>query len=61
MARKAQRRTGKAKKLAVKKESVRDRVVIADVPIRNAIVINSKAIRGMVIDRSVGSLFKRGT
>jgi hypothetical protein len=64
MAKKAKKKaaakgTRGARKLTVKKESVRDRPSAATRAPRGAIVINSKAMRGMVIDRSVASLFKR--
>ena len=48
----------RASKLAVKKESVLLAGEKRDT--RGAIVINSKAVRGMVIERSAASLFKRG-
>jgi hypothetical protein len=65
MAKKARRKSGAAgrprsKKLSVKKESVRDRASGEPRTPRGAIVINTKALRGMVIDRSAASLFKRG-
>lgn len=64
MAKKAKKKaTGKGKargkKLAVRKESVRDRPSAETRALRGAIVINSKAMRGMVIDRSVASLLRR--
>jgi hypothetical protein len=52
------KRTRRSRKLAVKKESVVLSGEKRDT--RGAIVINSKAVRGMVIDRSAASLFKRG-
>jgi hypothetical protein len=55
---KAAKRTRRTRKLAVKKESVLLSGEKRDT--RGAIVINSKAVRGMVIDRSAASLFKRG-
>ena len=51
------KRTRRSRKLAVKKESVVLSGEKRDT--RGAIVINSKAVRGMVIDRSAASLFKR--
>ena len=58
MAKKA-KRASRAKKLTVKKESLRARSSVDRGPVPNAIVINPKAVRGMVIDRSAVSLFKR--
>jgi len=56
MAKKAKRR----RKLSVRKESVRARATGGTRSTR-AIVISTKALRGMVIDRSVASsLLKRG-
>jgi len=55
---KATKRTRRSRKLAVKKESVLLSGEKRDT--RGAIVINSKSVRGMVIDRSAASLFKRG-
>jgi hypothetical protein len=55
---KAAKRTRRTRKLAVKKESVLLSGEKRDT--RGAIVINSRAVRGMVIDRSAASLFKRG-
>jgi hypothetical protein len=49
-----------SKKLSIKKESVRDRASAEPRTPRGAIVINTKALRGMVIERSAASLFKRG-
>jgi hypothetical protein len=49
----------RAKKLTIRKESVRDRASAETRATRGAIVINTKALRGMVIDRSAASLFKR--
>jgi len=64
MAKKAKKRAvAKAKtragKLTVKKESVRDRPSAGTRALRGAIVISSKAMRGMVIDRSAASQLKR--
>jgi hypothetical protein len=56
---KAAKRTRRSSKLAVRKESVVLSGEKRDT--RGAIVINSKAVRGMVINRSAASLFKRGT
>ena len=56
--RKAAKRTRRSSKLAVRKESVLLSGEKRDT--RGAIVINSKAVRGMVINRSAASLFKRG-
>jgi hypothetical protein len=56
---KAVKRTRRSSKLAVRKESVLLSGEKRDT--RGAIVINSKAVRGMVINRSAASLFKRGT
>lgn len=50
----------RAKKLTIRKESVRDRASAEARATRGAIVINTRALRGMVIDRSAASLFKRG-
>jgi hypothetical protein len=50
----------RAKKLTIKKEAVRDRASAEARATRGAIVINTKALRGMVIERSAASLFKRG-
>ena len=56
MAKKAKRR----RRLSVRKESVRARAIGGTRSTR-AIVISTKALRGMVIDRSVASsLLKRG-
>jgi hypothetical protein len=55
---KATKRTRRSRKLGVKKESVLLSGAKRDT--RGAIVINSKAVRGMVIERSAASLFKRG-
>lgn len=65
MAKKARKRSGAAgrsrsKKLSIKKESVRDRASAEPRTPRGAVVINTKALRGMVIERSAASLFKRG-
>ena len=65
MAKKARKKSGAAgrsrsRKLSIKKESVRDRASAEPRTPRGAIVINTKALRGMVIDRSAASLFKRG-
>lgn len=49
-----------SKKLSIKKESVRHRTSAEPRIPRGAIVINTKALRGMVIERSAASLFKRG-
>jgi hypothetical protein len=49
-----------SKKLSIKKESVRHRTSAEPRVPRGAIVINTKALRGMVIERSAASLFKRG-
>ena len=54
------KRKVRAKRLTVKKESVRDRGSAETRATRGAIVINTKVLRGMVIDRSAASLFKRG-
>jgi len=64
-AKKARRKSGAAgrarsKKLSIKKESIRDRASAEPRTPRGAIVINTKALRGMVIERSAASLFKRG-
>jgi len=64
-AKKARKKSGAAgrsrsKKLSIKKESVRDRASAEPRTPRGAIVINTKALRGMVIERSAASLFKRG-
>jgi len=56
--RKEAKRTRRSRRLTVKKESVVLSGEKRDT--RGAIVINSKAVRGMVIDRSAASLFKRG-
>ena len=50
----------RSKKLSIKKESIRDRASAEPRTPRGAIVINTKALRGMVIERSAASLFKRG-
>jgi hypothetical protein len=63
MAKKAKKKAAakgrsRARKLSIRKESIRPS---AEKRItRGAIVINSRAVRGMVIERSVASLFKRG-
>ena len=49
-----------SKKLSIKKESVRHRASGEPRIPRGAVVINTKALRGMVIERSAASLFKRG-
>ena len=49
-----------SKRLSIKKESVRQRASAEPRIPRGAIVINTKALRGMVIERSAASLFKRG-
>lgn len=64
MAKKAKKKAvAKAKtragKLTVKKESVRDRPSAETRALRGAIVISSKAMRGMVIDRSAASQLTR--
>ena len=65
MAKKAKRKVAakgraRARKLSVRKESVRARATGGTRSTR-AIVISTKALRGMVIDRSVAaSLLKRG-
>ena len=65
MAKKAKRKAAskgrsRARKLSVRKESVRARATGGTRSTR-AIVISTKALRGMVIDRSVASsLLKRG-
>ena len=65
MAKKARRRTAskgraRAKKLSIRKESVRARATGGTRSTR-AIVISTKGLRGMVIDRSVASsLLKPG-
>jgi hypothetical protein len=53
---KAAKRARRSTKLTVKKESVVLSGEKRDT--RGAIVINSKAVRGMVIDRSAASVFK---
>jgi hypothetical protein len=53
-------RRSASKKLSIKKESVRHRDSAEPRIPRGAIVINTKALRGMVIERSAASLFKRG-
>ena len=64
MAKKAKRKPAakgkaRAKRLTIKKESVRDRTAAETRVPRGAIVINTKALRGMVIERSAASLFRR--
>jgi hypothetical protein len=65
MAKKAKRKAAakgraRAKRLSIRKESVRGRPAPGATSTR-AIVISTKAVRGMVIDRSaVSSLVKRG-
>ena len=65
MAKKAKRKAAskgraRARKLSVRKESIRARATGGTRSTR-AIVISTKALRGMVIDRSVASsLLKRG-
>jgi hypothetical protein len=49
-----------SKRLSIKKESVRHRAAAEPRIPRGAIVINTKALRGMVIERAAASLFKRG-
>jgi len=49
----------RTRRLAVKKEPVRDRPSAETRALRGAIVISSKAMRGMVIERSAASLLKR--
>lgn len=64
MAKKAKRKVAakkpRARKLAIKKESVRERSAPETRATRGAIVISTKAMRGMVIDRAAAALFKRG-
>ena len=65
MAKKAKKKAAakgrsRARKLAIKKESVRDLSSAETRALRGAIVINTKALRGMVIERSAASLLKRG-
>ncbi|HUO62357.1 MAG TPA: hypothetical protein VMT97_01545 [Terriglobales bacterium] len=63
MAKKAKKAAAKARtragKLTVKKESVRDRPSAGARALPRAIVISSKAMRGMVIDRAAASQLRR--